>query len=158
MRITTYDTRLNDEGLSFLIKDKAVNYAAEKREMKEPYIIVNMMNTVFESNKKDTEYLHMLCFDTHMNLKGVFEISHGTVNASIVSPREVFIKALLGGAVNIILTHNHPSGNLFPSESDMALTERVKEAGDLINVKLVDHIIIGDNDYLSMKEHDYCNL
>ena len=74
------------------------------------------------------------------------------MNASILAPREIFINALKNGAVNIILLHNHPSGDPTPSAEDVSTTQRVKEAGSLIGIKLMDHIIIGDNKYVSLKE------
>ena len=70
----------------------------------------------------------------------------------MVSPRELFIEALNKQAVSIILLHNHPSGDPTPSTTDILLTKRVQEAGDLIGIELLDHIIIGDNCYSSFAE------
>ena len=83
---------------------------------------------------------------------GESNISKGTVNASLISPRELFIEALEYGAVSIILLHNHPSGDPTPSSEDVLLTKRVKTAGDLIGIELLDHIIIGNNCYISFAE------
>lgn len=74
----------------------------------------------------------------------------GTVNQSLVNPREIFIEAIKNEAVNIILLHNHPSGDIQPSRSDLLITKRIKEAGDLVGIKLLDHIIIGDRKYNSL--------
>lgn len=79
-------------------------------------------------------------------------ISKGTVSLSIADPREIFINAVKYGAVRILLLHNHPSGDPTPSKADISLTMRVKEAGELIGIQLLDHIIIGDNIYISLKE------
>lgn len=79
-------------------------------------------------------------------------ISEGTVNASIMPTREVYVYALKYEAVNIILLHNHPSGDPTPSAEDIRVTKRLMEAGNLIGVTLMDHIIIGDNRYVSLKE------
>ena len=76
----------------------------------------------------------------------------GTVNASIVSPREVFLEALEAHAVHIVLVHNHPSGDPTPSREDLAFTERVREAGAFLGVELLDHVIIGDRKYMSFRE------
>lgn len=91
-----------------------------------------------------------------LNTKGVLLkdvlISQGTVNSSVVSPREIFIEALKYHAVNLVLVHNHPSGDPAPSGEDLSFTRRVKEAGDIVGIRLMDHIIIGDNSYISLKE------
>lgn len=79
-------------------------------------------------------------------------MSKGTVNASLISPREIFLESLSNQAVYIILIHNHPSGDPTPSKEDIVATKRIKEAGMLIGIMLLDHIIIGDKKYISMKE------
>lgn len=79
-------------------------------------------------------------------------ITKGTVNMSVVSPREIFINAMHLEAVNIILLHNHPSGDPTPSRQDILATKRVAEAGAMLGITLIDHIIIGDNIYTSFKE------
>lgn len=79
-------------------------------------------------------------------------ISTGTVNNSLVSPREIFLEALHYQAVGVCLVHNHPSGDPSPSREDVLITRRLKEAGEIIGIYLLDHIIIGDNSYNSMKK------
>ena len=71
---------------------------------------------------------------------------------ALVSPRELFLEALQKSAVSVILLHNHPSGDPTPSKSDVLITKRVYEAGEIIGIPLLDHIIIGDNCYISFKE------
>lgn len=100
----------------------------------------------------EQEQVAVAMFNTkNMLLKDVI-LSKGTVNASLVSPREVFLEALRYHAVYIVLIHNHPSGDPTPSGDDLMLTQRLKEAGLLIGIELIDHIIIGDNRYISLKE------
>lgn len=100
----------------------------------------------------EQEELRMMCFNTKLILiKEVF-LSKGTVSASVITAREVFIEALKCRAVNIILLHNHPSGNPSPSRDDLIFTENIKRAGELVGIRLIDHIIIGDNSYISLKE------
>ncbi len=101
------------------------------------------------------ERMKLLLLNTKSRLIGETEISKGTVNASIVSPRELFIEALQKNAVSIILLHNHPSGDPEPSREDVLITKRVQEAGYMIGVELLDHIVIGDNRYVSFKEQGY---
>ena len=80
------------------------------------------------------------------------DISIGTVNASLATPREIFIEVLKYRGTGVILLHNHPSGDPTPSKEDCLFTRRVEEAGKLMGVPLLDHIIIGDNSYVSLKE------
>lgn len=82
-------------------------------------------------------------------------LSIGTVNMSLISPREIFMTALKAHAVHILLVHNHPSGDPTPSRDDIEITKRIHEASQLMNIPLVDHIIIGDNTYMSLKELRY---
>ncbi len=76
----------------------------------------------------------------------------GTVNASLVSPREIFIEAMKHQAVTIALLHNHPSGDPSPSREDVLITRRIRDTGELVGIPLLDHVIIGDTNYVSMKE------
>ena len=71
---------------------------------------------------------------------------------SVISPRELFIEALQNNAVYIILLHNHPSGDPMPSREDILVTQRIREGGSLLGIELLDHIIIGDNCYVSLAE------
>lgn len=96
----------------------------------------------------------MICMNTKNKVIGVFELSHGTVNASLVSPREAFQKALLANAVSVIFMHNHPSGDPKPSREDVEVTKRLSEAGKILGVEVLDHIIVGDS-YSSLKEKGY---
>lgn len=82
-------------------------------------------------------------------------LSTGTVNMSLISPREVFMTAIKAQAVHILLVHNHPSGDPTPSRDDIEITKRIHEASQIMNIPLVDHIIIGDNTYMSLKELRY---
>lgn len=99
------------------------------------------------------ENLLLSMFDSNSKLIGDQTISVGTCNASLISPREVFLQALDRQAVYVVLLHNHPSGNPKPSEEDIKVTKRIKECGKLLDVPLMDHIIVGDNCYYSFHEN-----
>lgn len=79
----------------------------------------------------------------------------GSLNSSIVHPREIFREAVKRSAASIICAHNHPSGNATPSPEDIEVTKRLQEAGFIIGIELIDHIIIGDHQYISMREKGY---
>ena len=99
----------------------------------------------------------MLLFDSGLHLIGEKILSKGTVNASLLSPREVYISAFEGRAAYIILLHNHPGGNPVPSDHDIEVTKRISEIGKLTDIPLSDHIIIGDNSYFSFRESHLMN-
>lgn len=101
---------------------------------------------------KKREEVVLLMLNSAGNFMGDTVLFEGTVNASIFSPREIFLEALKRDAVGIILIHNHPSGSPVPSKADILGTKRVMEAGDMLGIALLDHIIIGDMTYTSFKE------
>ena len=98
------------------------------------------------------EVFVIACLATDGSITGIHEISHGDLHSTIVHPREVYKRALLNNAASIILAHNHPSGNIDPSESDKAVTERLKAAGELLGVSVLDHIIIAREKHFSFQE------
>lgn len=152
MRINKYTTHKGDENLPILVREFSKNYPQES-SLTSPEKIATMMRTIFQMDKQTEEIMYMICFDIKQHVQGIFEISRGTVNSSLCSPREIFMKALLCGAVNVALVHNHPSGVSNPSNADIKITKRIKECGKLLNVILLDHIVIAD-DYFSFKENN----
>ncbi len=100
----------------------------------------------------EQEVLLLLMLNSKSRLIRDMVISRGTVRAALISPREIYIEALRHQAVSIILLHNHPSGVPEPSREDLELTRRVRQAGELIGIELLDHIIIGDRQAVSLRE------
>ena len=100
----------------------------------------------------DREQLIVCCLDTKNQPTAINVVSVGSLNTSIVHPREVFKAAILSNSASIILFHNHPSGDPEPSKEDISITERIKESGIILGIKLIDHIIIGNDSYCSLKE------
>ena len=100
----------------------------------------------------EKEYVYILMFDSKHKLLKDVRLSEGTVNSSLLSPREVFTTALKFDAVYIVLVHNHPSGDPSPSRQDIEITDRVNSAGRMIGIELSDHIILGNNCYVSLAE------
>ena len=105
-----------------------------------------------EMRHMEQEHLKLLILNTKNVLLKAVDISKGTANASIATPREIFIEALRYRGTAVILLHNHPSGDAAPSSEDCLFTRRVEEAGKLMGIPLLDHIIIGDTSYVSLKE------
>lgn len=99
------------------------------------------------------EIFRIVMLNTKNVIIGTKDISLGSLNASIVHPREVFVEAIKKSSNKIILMHNHPSGDPFPSEEDKNITRRLQEAGNIIGIEVLDHVIIGDGIYYSFKEY-----
>lgn len=150
MQICFYDARITSDNTTIMVQEKSMDYEAGKLD--NPEKIAKMMQTLLHMDAFAEEHCYMIALNTSCQILGVFFISKGTVNSSLVSPREIFIRALLSGAVCIVLCHNHPSKDTTPSRSDISMTKRIKEAGELMNISLCDHIIIGGNSYFSFKE------
>ena len=105
-----------------------------------------------ELRHEEKEMILLLSLDSRLHLIEKYVLSIGTVNASLLSPREVFVRALKCQASSVILLHNHPSGDATPSREDLLVTGKIKETGELVEIPLIDHIIIGDGCYTSLKE------
>jgi len=98
------------------------------------------------------EHFLVCCFNVRNKLIAVDEVSKGTLTASLVHPREVFETAIKRHSAQIIVAHNHPSGDSEPSEDDIRITKRLYEAGKIMGIELMDHIIITESEYTSMKD------
>lgn len=122
-----------------------------------PYDVIKVLPILLDTiSLEDREHFVVLYLNTKHKVTGFETISIGALNASIVHPREVFKGALLGNAAAIICAHNHPSGDTTPSPEDYKVTQRLREAGSVLGIDLIDHIILGDNGrYHSFKEKGF---
>ena len=152
MRVVKYKTVLTEDQKAVLEKEISVNCPEVSRKMNSPESAVLLAKHFLRMHEQTEEYMYMVCLNTKLEMTSVFEISHGNVNSSIVGCREVFQKALLANAVSIILMHNHPSGDPKPSIEDIEVTRRLMEAGKILGVQVLDHIIVGRPGYTSLKE------
>ena len=115
-----------------------------------PEDVAAIMSPEYENAAVEIAY--MLSLDTKNKVIGVFTISTGSLNASIIHPRDVFQRAILSNAASVILVHNHPSGDPTPSSEDIELTRKLVEAGKLLDIAVLDHVVIGEGRYESLKE------
>ncbi|MFC2007138.1 DNA repair protein RadC [Chloroflexota bacterium] len=136
---------------SFELTNRVESYpgAIGKLVVKTPDDVVNLIRGRLKGKKK--EYFLALLLDTRGQLIKVAEISIGSLDSSIVHPREVFKEAISASAASIIFVHNHPSGDTEASEDDIKLTQRLVEAGEIMGIDVLDHIIVTDDKYLSLK-------
>ncbi len=103
---------------------------------------------------KDREYMVAILLDTRNRVLAVQDVAIGTLDTTPIAPREVFKAAILVGAASIILAHNHPSGDSSPSSNDIQVTGCLMKAGELLGIKVLDHIIVGDS-FFSLKDKGY---
>jgi DNA repair protein RadC len=130
------------------------------RERREGYGTVRQIRDaaqVFDAfrqnfDKLDREMFVAIVLDGKNNTLGFNVVSVGSLTAALVHPREVFKPAILMNAATLILVHNHPSGDPEPSAEDRAITERLRQAGELMGIKILDHLVIGDGRFVSMAE------
>lgn len=136
-----------------LVKDSSKVYDVE-RAITSPQDVQSVVESVLGLSKKTQEHFVILSLNTKNKVTGVHTLHIGTVNSSIVHPRDVFQRAILNNATSIIICHNHPSGDMRPSQEDIDVTKRIESSGKLLGIELLDHIIIGDG-FLSLKEGCY---
>jgi len=123
--------------------------AKPKPVLKSPEDVAAVVRSQLKGKKK--EHFLVLCMDTRNRLINHKLVSIGSLDTSIVHPREVFKEAVSSSAASVIFVHNHPSGDPEPSKEDVELTKRLAKAGEVIGIDVLDHIIVCDNNYLSLK-------
>ncbi len=119
-------------------------------KIKKPETVFNLLKN--EIGNKMKENFYILSLTTRNNLIGVDKVSTGTLSASLAHPREVFLPAIKNSASTVIIVHNHPSGDTQPSEDDLEITKRLVEAGKILGIDVVDHVIIAKDNYFSFKD------
>lgn len=124
-----------------------------KRKVRSPKDVYSLMYPKMREQKK--ERFITLYLDTKNQILKEETVSIGSLNASIVHPREVFKSALLESSASVIMIHNHPSGDPSPSREDIMVTEKLVEGGKLLGIDVLDHIIIGDGKYVSLKDEGF---
>ncbi len=129
------------------------------RESSQPSMLnhINTPHNVYEIASSylegaDREHFVVIMLDTKNQVIGINTVAIGVLASCPIHPREVFKPAILANAAGIILLHNHPSGDVTPSQDDLMLTRRLKEAGEILGIQVVDHVILGYANYASLKE------
>jgi DNA repair protein RadC len=124
-----------------------------KRKVCSPKDVYTLMYPKMREQKK--EKFITLCLDTKNQILREEVVSIGSLNASIVHPREVFKSALMESSASVIMVHNHPSGDPSPSREDIMVTEKMVEGGKILGIDVLDHIIIGEGRYVSLKDEGF---
>lgn len=131
-----------------LVRDSGT-ITAPKKAIKSPDDVSSVFQSYIDGMDREVFVIAML--DRKGNLLGLNTVSVGGLFSAPVHPREVFKPAIIIGAASIILCHNHPSGNSDPSKEDIDVTKRLAEAGELLGIEILDHVVIGDGGYTSLK-------
>jgi DNA repair protein RadC len=142
------------------LRELTVRYSIKKTDAGEPVVVGRALKSPRESAAllmhlladQPTEVFAMLCLTTKHRTIAFHEVSRGTLDSTLVHPREVFKAALLANAAAIIVSHNHPSGDPSPTIDDAAVTTRLVAAGEILGIGVLDHIVVGDGRYFSFKE------
>ena len=121
----------------------------QKPALKSPEDVVNIVRGQLKGKKK--EHFLVLCLNTRNHLINCNSVSMGSLDTSVVHPREAFKEAVSSSAASVIFVHNHPSGDPEPSGEDIELTKRLAKAGEIVGIEVLDHIIVCDKSYLSLK-------
>jgi DNA repair protein RadC len=131
-----------------------IQFRERKQQINNPVAVASILQAVLRAESlidRDKEHFWTIGLNTRNVVKYVDLVSLGTLNASLIHPREVFRLAVMEGAANIILSHNHPSEDPEPSEEDIRITKRLVEAGKILGIEVLDHIIVTNNHNLSFK-------
>lgn len=122
----------------------------DRVQIRGPEDVVQLLMSALRGRTQET--LHVLCLDTKNFVTRRRQIFEGSLNASIIHPREIFKFAIQESAASIVLVHNHPSGDPTPSGEDIRATRQIADAGKLLEIPLLDHVILGDGRFVSFKE------
>lgn len=131
-----------------------IQFKEGKNAINDPASVAGILQSILKTEStidRDKEHFWTVGLNTRNVVKYIDLTSLGTLNASLVHPREVFRLAVMQGIASVILGHNHPSGSTEPSEEDLRITRRLVEAGKILGIEVLDHIIVADNNHLSFK-------
>jgi len=134
---------------NFEVKEDLVNYLRPGSRFTAPAQIYETFRFLMAETKEHFVTMHL---DGKNRIVCMDMVSIGSLNQSIVHPREVYKTACLSNAASIVLVHQHPTGDASPSQEDIAITRRLKEAGEIMGIRVLDHVIIGDGEYVSFVE------
>ena len=149
MNINKYGLKFNNDRIGQLVKEETYAYDMDSCMIDSPEKAAELIEFVFDGSNLTQEAFWLIALNGARRVAGVFTVTVGTLMSSLVHPREVFSRAILAGAASIIIAHNHPSGSLDISEQDREATKRIRQAGELLGIRLDDHIIVAAGDFVS---------
>lgn len=152
MRATLVQTKLNERRFPYLETKSSTN-VPQVDNLGTPEKVFHLLNIMFSAKDLTEEHAWLIGTDTKLKVKGIFELSVGTINASLMSSRSIFMKLLLLDCAGFIIAHNHPSGDPTPSKADIETSTVIHEAAKILDIKFFDFVVIGNN-YYSFRENN----
>lgn len=145
-----FDVIMNRINIVTVKMEKIKSMLVDNKQISSPKDVFPIVQNYL--NGADREHLVLITLNTKNVINSISTVSIGSLNSSVVHPREVFKPAILSNAASIIMAHNHPSGNVEPSKEDINISHRIKEASKILGIELLDHIIVGDDKFTSLRE------
>jgi DNA repair protein RadC len=134
------------------VRAKRRRYDLEGCRITCPLACYTTLQFILDLKAEPVEKFGIISLNTKNEINGIYIIGTGTINGVTIEPRDVFMAVMMNNARAIIAFHNHPSGDPSPSQGDIMLTQRLKEAGSIVGIELLDHMITGNEKYISLKE------
>ncbi len=135
----------------YTLKREKVNGIADNILTSNPVDVVEFLRSI-HLHEEEQECLISVVLDARNNIRGYYEVTRGLVDQTLAHSREFFRHSIVSNASGIVMAHNHPSGSIDPSAKDIQLTQNMKKSGEILGIPLMDHIILGDNNYYSFAE------
>ena len=152
MLYSTKQVRTNKGTFLELVKEQAIEYESTKIAKSDD--VFELMKAL-KAVERDIEQFWTICLDSKNKVCGIFLISQGCTNSAVVKSKEIYKRALMVNAKSVIFSHNHPSGDTTPSGQDIILRKNLVSAGQLLGIEVLDHVIVSDMGYYSLKKNNY---
>lgn len=145
---------LNVDESGFIKYDKVRDLKKTPDKLESPEDVYSFMEENYKLSKKTEEFVYIICTDARANKRHIFQISHGGIGNSYMGAASIIKRCLVTNARNLMIIHNHPSGDVTPSKDDIEATKRIHEKCKEFEIFLCDHIIIGENNFTSLRRND----
>ncbi len=152
MMINKYSLRLDEDRLPMLVMEESFHYEGRRSSCTTQDMVIHFLSEKEHVMDLPEEHAYVLALDNKGKIIGYFEVSVGSFNRSIIDSSAIFKRLLAVGAINFIFVHNHPSGDSTPSDHDMAISKKLSDGAALLGMKMLDFLIIGNNNYFSFEE------
>ena len=154
LKIHAYELLKEKDDELCLVKERTYKYEGEEI-LNSPESVYNFILNTLSLQNYPEEMMYVIGLNNRGTVRGLFKVGQGTATTSLVNPAGIFKRLLLSDCNNFILTHNHPSNNLEPSQSDIQTTNNLNQLGKLLGVRLLDHLIIGRDSFYSFKQGNF---